>query len=147
MPQLPQTTPISHIRINQEKVLAKLANGPVVLIQKNEPAAILVSPDEWNRMTQRLESLEQERRDRIEAERVATAFASDDLKNRQQVQEFVLEAIQKYRDELERYGPLENRRRLTAEEFERGEGDDSCFISGEELRKVLVKKGLKVDES
>jgi PHD/YefM family antitoxin component YafN of YafNO toxin-antitoxin module len=145
MQQLPQITPLSQIHTNQEQLLSQLSNGPVVLLQEDKPAAVLVSATEWNRVAKRLELLEQEQRDHMDAERVAALCSDggqDDLRYfRTQLEK----AIKSYRQNLEAYGPLEDRPLLTADEFEQGKSHPSSFISGNELRKVIFKASKKDD--
>lgn len=142
MQQLPQTMPMSYIETNQAQVLEKLSAGPVLLLQQDEPAAVLVSTTEWNRLAKRLEALEQEKRDRLDADRVAKAYADGDPNKVLYIQTQVEEQIRKYRASLETHGALEERPLLSAQEFEQGLGDTSSFIRGSELRKVLLKNGM-----
>lgn len=53
-----QTESVSGFRSNYEAILKKLVKGPVFLLQRSSLAAILVSPQEWNAMIERLEYLE-----------------------------------------------------------------------------------------
>jgi prevent-host-death family protein len=55
---IPRPTPISDLRIRQNSVLAQVAEGPVVLTQRGRAAAVLVKPDLWNELVQRLEDLQ-----------------------------------------------------------------------------------------
>ena len=55
---IPQTEPISNFKNDQTGVLHKIKNGPVVLIQYSKPAAVLVDPQQWNRMLNRLQEFE-----------------------------------------------------------------------------------------
>lgn len=53
-----QTESVSGFRSSYETVLKKLVKGPVFLLQRSSLTAILVSPQEWNAMIERLEYLE-----------------------------------------------------------------------------------------
>jgi hypothetical protein len=48
--------PISRLRKEQDEVLARLAEGPVVLTQYGDAAAVLVDPDQWNQIIEELET-------------------------------------------------------------------------------------------
>jgi prevent-host-death family protein len=56
---LPQTEVISNLKNHYEQVLTKLAQGPVVLLQRSKPTAVLVSVAEWDRASKRLAELEE----------------------------------------------------------------------------------------
>lgn len=139
MQQLPQTTPLRQIQTDQNLVLSRLANGPVILLQEDEPAAVLVSTAEWNRLAKRLETLEEEHRDRVEADRVAASFADGGPNGGLYLRARIEEAIKTYRQNLATYGPQQDRRLLTAEEFSQKQGNESDYIRGSELRKILFK--------
>ena len=55
---IPQTVPISELRRQQDKILKLAEAAPVVLMSRSEPAAVLVSPHEWNQIVNRLRQLE-----------------------------------------------------------------------------------------
>ncbi len=55
---IPQTVPISELRRQQDKILKMAKSAPVVLMSRSEPAAVLVSPQEWNQIVNRLKQLE-----------------------------------------------------------------------------------------
>ena len=55
---IPQTVPISELRRQQEKILKMAESAPVVLMSRSEPAGVLVSPQEWNQLVNRLKELE-----------------------------------------------------------------------------------------
>jgi len=55
---IPQTVPISELRRQQDKILKMAESSPVVLMSRSEPAAVLVSPEEWNHIVNRLNLLE-----------------------------------------------------------------------------------------
>jgi PHD/YefM family antitoxin component YafN of YafNO toxin-antitoxin module len=71
---LPQLIPISAIRQRQAEILAMLSRGPVLLVQRSQAAAVLVSPDEWNATMERLDDLE----DTVAALRTELALSSGD---------------------------------------------------------------------
>lgn len=45
---LPQTAPISDMRNRQNVLLRMAENGPVVLMSRSRPAAVLLSPAQWD---------------------------------------------------------------------------------------------------
>jgi prevent-host-death family protein len=55
---IPQTVPISELRRQQDKILKMAESAPVVLMSRSEPAGVLVSPQEWNQIVNRLRQLE-----------------------------------------------------------------------------------------
>lgn len=69
MHAMPQTVPISEIRKDQEGVISRLVRGPILLLSRSQPAAVLVSVREWNEIAaivERNEDLE----DLIEMQRL-----------------------------------------------------------------------------
>jgi PHD/YefM family antitoxin component YafN of YafNO toxin-antitoxin module len=48
--------PISRLRQEQNEILERLADGPVVLTQYGDAAAVLVDPDQWNQIIEELET-------------------------------------------------------------------------------------------
>ncbi|RIK41879.1 MAG: hypothetical protein DCC55_10445 [Chloroflexi bacterium] len=58
MTTVPQIVPVSDMRLRHTDVLKLLENGIVVLAQRSKPAAVLVSVEEWNRLMEQLELLE-----------------------------------------------------------------------------------------
>ena len=57
MSAVPVTIPISDLRARQNDVLSGLSQGPVVLTQHGRAAAVMVSPERWNRLLEELEDL------------------------------------------------------------------------------------------
>jgi prevent-host-death family protein len=50
---------ISDMRIRQADIIEKATQGPVVLVERgSKPALVVVSPELWNALTERLEYLE-----------------------------------------------------------------------------------------
>jgi PHD/YefM family antitoxin component YafN of YafNO toxin-antitoxin module len=45
-----QTESVTGFRNNYRKTLKRVETGPVMLLQKSQVAAVLVSPDEWNQL-------------------------------------------------------------------------------------------------
>lgn len=74
---VPKLTPISKLRHTQNEVLEKLSEGPVVLTQHGEAAAVLVDPDQWNRLVEELE-IWQDSYDALEA-RLRIAAGEEDI--------------------------------------------------------------------
>ncbi len=55
---MPKLVCVSDLRLRQREVLDKIKDGPVLLAQRSQAVAVLVSPELWNRLIERLESLE-----------------------------------------------------------------------------------------
>jgi PHD/YefM family antitoxin component YafN of YafNO toxin-antitoxin module len=55
MNQIPKTLPISDLRFKQAEVLADLPAGPVLFTRQGKAAAVLVDPNQWNRLLERLQ--------------------------------------------------------------------------------------------
>ncbi len=59
MIQLPEIAPISDMRVRQTEIVEKAKRGPVVLVERGSRAALVVlSPELWNSIADRLEFLE-----------------------------------------------------------------------------------------
>ena len=58
MYELYQTIAAGDLKANTNAAFAMVENGPVVVLSKATPKAVLVSPDEWNRLAKRLKMLE-----------------------------------------------------------------------------------------
>jgi prevent-host-death family protein len=59
MNRLPEIAPISDMRIRQMEIVEKARRGPVVLVERgSKPALVVVSPEQWNAIAERLEFLE-----------------------------------------------------------------------------------------
>ncbi|MBV7331224.1 type II toxin-antitoxin system Phd/YefM family antitoxin [Chloroflexi bacterium TSY] len=50
-----QTAPISDVHLNQKTLLKRLIDNPIVLMSRSQPAAVLVSVEEWNRTAMAME--------------------------------------------------------------------------------------------
>jgi|GEM_PF-1769637 len=59
MLKLMKTAPASDMNRRAKEVLAMLKNGPVALLQRSEPVAVMVQPTEWNKLLQELEDLQE----------------------------------------------------------------------------------------
>jgi PHD/YefM family antitoxin component YafN of YafNO toxin-antitoxin module len=57
MIRTPQIEPVSQMAKDYKKILAKLESGPVFLAQRSRPAAVMVSPIQWDEMTAELSRL------------------------------------------------------------------------------------------
>jgi len=55
---MPGIVPISEMRKRQAEVLAEIGRRPVVLTQHGRGVAVLVSLEEWERLLERLEDLD-----------------------------------------------------------------------------------------
>ena len=88
MPQpVPQTVPISELRRQQDKVLKMAETAPVVLMSRSEPAGVLVSPQEWNQIINRLnqlEALQEARRNIAENDANDSWVSSAEMRKRMQ---------------------------------------------------------------
>ncbi|MFN8493356.1 MAG: type II toxin-antitoxin system prevent-host-death family antitoxin [Caldilineaceae bacterium] len=51
---LPQTAPISDMRNRQNELLHMAENGPVILLSRSKPAAVLLSPAQWDALANAL---------------------------------------------------------------------------------------------
>ena len=58
MSAIPELVPISQLRLKQSEVLNRLSEGPVILTQHGQGAAVLVDLEQWNRMIEALEDLQ-----------------------------------------------------------------------------------------
>ena len=58
MQKLPKTAPITMFKRNQDEVLMMMDTEPVVLMNRSTPRAVLISPEMWNAMAERLAYLE-----------------------------------------------------------------------------------------
>lgn len=56
------TIPVTDLQLRLEETLKMLADGPVVLAQHSERVAVLVSVNQWEALTERLEELARFRR-------------------------------------------------------------------------------------
>ena len=48
MDKVMPTAPISDVHLNQKELLTRVSDAPVVLMSRSQPAAVLVSVEEWN---------------------------------------------------------------------------------------------------
>jgi len=58
MQLIPQTASMYELKNHTRDVVAKFKAGPVLLMNRSTPQAVLVSPEEWNRTAKRLTDLE-----------------------------------------------------------------------------------------
>jgi prevent-host-death family protein len=58
MHKLYQTIAAGDLKANTNQAFAMAEKGPVVILSRATPKAVLVSPDEWNKIAQRLKTLE-----------------------------------------------------------------------------------------
>lgn len=58
MERVPELIPISDMRQRQVEILGLLASGPVVLTQHGRAAAVMLSPNEYNRLIEALEDFQ-----------------------------------------------------------------------------------------
>ena len=69
--KVPQTAPISDMRNRQTELLRMAEEGPVILMSRSKPSAILISPAQWNVIAERWEEVQQKSRDREDASQAA----------------------------------------------------------------------------
>ncbi|MEZ4726986.1 MAG: type II toxin-antitoxin system prevent-host-death family antitoxin [Caldilineaceae bacterium] len=55
MDKIMPTAPISDVHLNQKELLKRINDAPVVLMSRSQPAAVLVSVEEWNRTAQAID--------------------------------------------------------------------------------------------
>jgi prevent-host-death family protein len=55
MDKIMPTAPISDVHLNQKELLNRINDSPVVLMSRSQPAAVLVSVEEWNRTARAME--------------------------------------------------------------------------------------------
>lgn len=58
MHPVPQMAPVSDLKHRHLEVFKRLKNGPVVLANRSQPVAVLVSPERWNDMIEYIDDLE-----------------------------------------------------------------------------------------
>ena len=58
MHELYQTIAAGELKANTNEAFAMAEKGPVIILSRATPRAVLVSPDEWNRIAKRLRMLE-----------------------------------------------------------------------------------------
>ncbi|MCE7985902.1 MAG: type II toxin-antitoxin system Phd/YefM family antitoxin [Caldilinea sp. CFX5] len=58
MRHIPQMASISVLKNDHLKVLAQAAQEPVVLASRNQPVGVLLSPQHWEKLLNRMEDLE-----------------------------------------------------------------------------------------
>lgn len=74
MHELHQMIAAGELQSNASRVFALAEKGPVVVLSDATPRAVLVTPDEWNRIAKRLEMLES----LLEAQRIETRNEVED---------------------------------------------------------------------
>ncbi len=57
MDKVMTTAPISDVHLNQKQLLERLTTEPVVLTNRSQPAAVLVSVEEWNRTAMAIDAM------------------------------------------------------------------------------------------
>jgi PHD/YefM family antitoxin component YafN of YafNO toxin-antitoxin module len=72
MNEIPQMASIADLRNSHLKVLALLKQGPVVIASRSKPAAVLLSPEQWNSMIRELDMLWCEREAALAKLKIAT---------------------------------------------------------------------------
>jgi prevent-host-death family protein len=72
MNPLPQMVSVADIKNHHLKVFAMLKNGPVVIASRSKPAAVIISPDQWDAIAEELDILWTEREAALAELRIAT---------------------------------------------------------------------------
>lgn len=55
---VPQMAPISDLKHRHLDVFKRLKQGPVILANRSQPAAVLISPERWNAIVEYIDDLE-----------------------------------------------------------------------------------------
>ncbi|NOX61763.1 MAG: type II toxin-antitoxin system Phd/YefM family antitoxin [Chloroflexi bacterium] len=76
---VPETVTLSDLRQRQSEIFAQLQREPLVLVQRGKPVAVLIAPDQWNRLMEEIEDLE-DALIALKAE-LALATGADDLED------------------------------------------------------------------
>jgi len=58
MHELYQTMAAGELKANTNAAFTMAEKGPVIILSRATPKAVLVAPDEWNRIAERLKTLE-----------------------------------------------------------------------------------------
>jgi prevent-host-death family protein len=58
MDPLPQMASVSDLKHRHLDVFRRLKKGPVVLSNRSQPAAVLISPEKWNALAEYIDDLE-----------------------------------------------------------------------------------------
>jgi prevent-host-death family protein len=53
--KVPELVPISEMRTHQAAILEQLKQGPIVLTHHSKAAAVMIDPEQWNRLMEELE--------------------------------------------------------------------------------------------
>lgn len=56
--RIPQTASMQEIKNRTAEVTGKFINGPVMLMNRATPQAVIVSPEHWNEIVDRLEEMQ-----------------------------------------------------------------------------------------
>lgn len=54
---VPNTTSIRDLRHKTQEILGRLADGPVVIMNRSEPQGVIVSIEQWNEMEEEMQEL------------------------------------------------------------------------------------------
>ena len=57
MQQLPQMASVADLRHRHIEIFAKLTEGPVLIANRNRPAGVLISPEQWDTFVEELDML------------------------------------------------------------------------------------------
>lgn len=55
MNKLPQMASIADMRNDHRRVFAMLSSGPVLIANRSKPSAVILSPEQWDRLVEELD--------------------------------------------------------------------------------------------
>ena len=73
MQKVQQVVPLSHLRTEQDKILAMMDKSPVILAQYSKPRAVLISVEQWYAVVGRVQELEEI----LEAKKILEGMEAD----------------------------------------------------------------------
>lgn len=77
MHEIYQTMAAGELKANTNEAFTLAQKGPVIILSRATPKAVLVSPEEWNRIARRLKMLEAlQEAQRIETQNAAASWVS-----------------------------------------------------------------------
>jgi prevent-host-death family protein len=91
MNEVPQVASIADLRNSHIKVFAMLKQGPVVIASRSKPAAVLVSPEQWNALVKELDMLWCEREAALAKYKIASGKESIEQLTGQELDEWLAE--------------------------------------------------------
>lgn len=80
MDLLPEIETISNLKNNQELVLAKVKERPVLLLQHSKPLVVMTTPEQWDQTARNIQQLQRRIRHLellLESKRISAAMDAD----------------------------------------------------------------------